>query len=394
MNGCLQIKNGKYYAVLYRYENNKRKPQWIYTGYATKGNKKRAEQFLRNKLVEAEAEEAALEEVRQKEELKGQPWEPDKDALFTDYIQIWLERAKNRVDEVTYHGYCQITEKHIVPYFSELGIKVVDVDKNVIQHFINEKHKNGRLDGKGGLSYKTTKHFKTTISGILKEAIKDRVISYNPCEFVDLPKKTSREITYYNENQLNDLFEKTRDHYLYPVIKTTLLYGLRRSEVLALQWDSVDFEKNTITIKYSVAGVTSFVYKNSTKSDSSYRTNPLLDEVKEFILEAKKTEKTYRELLGNCYIENDFIFKWPDGKPYNPNCVSRTFSILLKNENLPYIRFHDLRHSCASYFVANGWTMKDIQEWLGHADISTTAHIYAHLDMQRKTEMAKAIATI
>ncbi len=71
MNGCLQIKNGKYYAVLYRYENNKRKPQWIYTGYVTKGNKKRAEQFLRDKLVEAEAEESALEERRIKRTAMG-----------------------------------------------------------------------------------------------------------------------------------------------------------------------------------------------------------------------------------------------------------------------------------------------------------------------------------
>lgn len=88
------------------------------------------------------------------------------------------------------------------------------------------------------------------------------------------------------------------------------------------------------------------------------------------------------------------MFKWADGHTYSPDYVSHRFNDLLKKHNLPHIRFHDLRHSCASLLITLGWTLKDIQEWLGHSDIKMTANIYAHIAMDRKKDMAASLGEV
>ena len=107
----------------------------------------------------------------------------------------------------------------------------------------------------------------------------------------------------------------------------------------------------------------------------------------------KKQERENRRLFGRDYHENQYIFKWPDGKLYIPHYISEKFPKLLAQYGLPHIRLHDLRHSCASLLLTmEGVTMKDVQEWLGHANISMTADIYGHLDMARKSLIVGSIA--
>lgn len=84
-------------------------------------------------------------------------------------------------------------------------------------------------------------------------------------------------------------------------------------------------------------------------------------------------------MFGDAYRKNDYVFKWDDGKPYPPDYVTNKFRKLLAKYNLPQIRFHDLRHSCASILIELGYNLKDIQEWLGHSDIDTTGNVYGHL---------------
>ena len=86
------------------------------------------------------------------------------------------------------------------------------------------------------------------------------------------------------------------------------------------------------------------------------------------------------------------MFRWPDGRPFSPDYVSDKFPRLLKANNMPKIRFHELRHSAASNLLSMGFSLKDVQEWLGHSDIKTTANIYGHLDAKRKKSMAEALS--
>jgi len=149
---------------------------------------------------------------------------------------------------------------------------------------------------------------------------------------------------------------------------------------------------HSIAIKYTVVQYNGLYEKAKTKNISSRRSFPLLPDIREMLLELQKQEQEYRQMFGSEYQDNPYIFKWPNGVPFSPDYVSHRFLKLLKQNDLPRIRFHDLRHSCASLLIAQGFGLKDVQEWLGHADITMTANVYAHLDMKRKQSIADSIA--
>lgn len=378
ITGSLQIKNGKYYAVInLKDTNGKRKQKWISTEYEVKGNNKRnAEKFLRKCIEEYE--------------LKGNI--VSSDILFSDYVKHWLEISKMRVDEVTYQGYLTISNAHIIPYFEACRITLDKLKREDIQKYINSMFENGRIDGKGGLSPKSLRTHMIIIRQTLIEAIKSELIISNPSDYVILPKKQRIEPKFYSASQMNELFEAVKNEPLYPLIYTTAIYGLRRSEVLGLKWDSVDFETDTLTIRHTVVKVSETVEKDITKTEASFRSFPLIPEVKTLLLKLKADEAEKRRLFGNEYLDNDYIFKWDNGKPYSTDFISHKFSDLLKKNGLPHIRFHELRHSCASLLIANGFTLKDIQDWLGHSDFKVTANIYAHLDKSRKMSIAQSMS--
>ncbi len=379
MTGSLQEKNGKYYVVLNtRDSNGKRKPKWISTGLDVKGNKRVAEQILREKIKEYELRENLIHT----------------NVLFSDYVLYWLNLIENSVDTITHQGYKSVANAHIVPYFKNKGVKLADIKRNHIQEYIDIKSKSGRLDGKGGLSPKTMKTHRLIIQLVCKEALKNDLISKNPCEFVVMPKQQRREPDFYSNDELQIMFNELRNEHIYPLLYFTVLYGLRRSEVLGLKWDSVNFDNNIITIKHTVVRFTKVVEKDSTKNASSFRSYPLTPDVKQILLLLKQQEQENRRLFGKQYIDNDYIFKWQNGKPYAPDYITMKFSKLLKQHKLRHIRLHDLRHSCASLLVSMGFELKDIQEWLGHSDIQITANIYAHLDAKRKKDIANSMSNL
>lgn len=376
MTGSLTVKNGKYYAVLNVYENGKRKKKWINSALPEKGNKRRAEQFLREKLAEYERMEGIA----------------GSDVLFSDYVRIWLEQIARKVDTVTMQGYKVLADGHILPYFDTAKIPLAKLDYRAIQKYIDVKHQNGRLDGTGGLSARSLKLHKNIINQTLNLAVQNKLIPSNPCQFVVLPQTVRYESNFYTDRQLAALFHALRNDPLLPLVKITALYGLRRSELLGLQWDSIDFDGRTMTIRHTVSKVTEVVAKDKTKNASSRRTFPLTAEALDIFKAAKCQEQQNRLAFGCGYQENSYVFKWPDGHTYSPDYVSHRFNDLLKKHDLPHIRFHELRHSCASMLIAMGWTLKDVQEWLGHADVKMTANIYAHLDTARKVNIAESLA--
>ena len=376
MTGSLQTKNDKFYIVLNIYDKTgKRKNKWLSTNLEVKGNKKRAEKLLRDKLTEYEKREKLVHS----------------DMTFADAVRAWLRGCEIRIDKVTYQGYAETVKRHIAPYFDSLGVTLIDVDRKILQAYIDEKHCNGRLDGKGGLSPKSIRHHKNVLYQTLKDAVINGVLAANPCEYLKLPPSERHEASFYNAEQLTTLLEATRDEPIYPLVKVTAVYGLRRSEVLGLKWDSIDFTNGFVTIKHTVVKQITTVEKDKTKNTASYRSFPLMPEIRELFLDLKQQETTNREIFGDSYAKNDYIFKWSDGRPFAPDFVTGKFNKLLKQHNLPHIRFHDLRHSCASNLLAMGFNLKDISEWLGHSDIQITANIYSHLDVTRKQAIADKI---
>ena len=360
MTGSLQIKNGKYYAVLnYKDNKGKRKQKWLCTELDAKGNKRKAEQFLHNAITEYED----MNEIKP-------------DILFCEYIMKWVEDMKNHVEITTFEGYYNNIKKHIYPYFYKKKIKLTELTAKDISTYYSYKLNT--------LCPNTVKRLHANIRKCLQKAFIEDIIPSNPADKVQLPKVTRYNAKYYDSEQVKILLEKSKGTDIEPIVILCVYYGLRRSEALGLKWQSVDFKNGTIKICNTITRGYTLCEKERTKTLSSNRTLPLIPAVCEYLKKLKEEQKQYKKMFGNCYIDNDYVCAKPDGTLIRPEDVSHKFTKLLKENNLPHIRLHDLRHSCASMLIAQGVDIKVIQEWLGHSSIATTGNIYGHLQFKQK----------
>ena len=383
--GHLQEKNGMFYVVLnYRDENGKRKTPWISTNLPVKGNKKRAENFMmdvRRNFVPPNVQRIEEREAMQ----KG-------DILFTDFLLKWLRVAKSTVKLTTYASYEMMATRIIIPYFETLNIKLKELTTEDIQEFYSAQLER--------VSANTVIHYHAVIHRALKYAVKIKTIQSNPAVNVERPKKEKFIGGFYDKKEINTLFDIIQGHPLEVAIKLAAFYGLRREEIIGLKWTAIDFENNTLTIQHTVTecnldGKHIEVASDTAKTDSSLRTMPLVTNFREMLLAKKEKQEHYRKLCGRSYCKEylDYIFVNEMGERWKPRYLSDGFKRILEQNGLRRIRFHDLRHTCASLLLANNVPMKKIQEWLGHSDFSTTANIYAHLDFQSKISSAEAMLT-
>ncbi len=373
MTGSLQTKNGKYYAVIsYKDNSDKRKQKWISTNLPVKGNKKKAEKFLADYLKKYEDKDGVL----------------DNDMYFHTYILMWLESIRHTIEKSTFEGYSMDIKKHIVPYFKLTGLKLAEIKVMHLQRYYSELLERGRLDGKGGLSPKTIENHHTVIRKSLQDALRNELIVSNPANLAKLPKKQKFIGKFYTLEQVNTLLDYSKGKDLYTAIMLAVYTGCRRSEILGFKWDSINWENMTITVKDTVVHASSTIYRQGTKTDSSYRTLQLTGEIVAVLKAEKKLQSQYKKLFGREYIKNDYIVKRPSGELYVPCTFTSNVQRYMKNAGLPVIRVHDLRHTTASLLLSLGLSLKEVQEWLGHSDISTTANIYTHITAQTKIESA------
>ena len=383
--GHLQEKNGMFYVVLnYRDENGRRKTPWISTNLPVKGNKKRAENFMmdvRRNFVPPNVQRIEEREAMQ----KG-------DILFTDFILKWLRVAKSTVKLTTYASYEMMATRIIIPYFETLNIKLKELTTEDIQEFYSAQLER--------VSANTVIHYHAVIHRALKYAVKIKTIQSNPAVNVERPRKEKFIGSFYDKKEINTLFDIIQGHPLEVAIKLAAFYGLRREEIIGLKWTAIDFENNTLTIQHTVTecnldGKHIEVASDTAKTDSSLRTMPLVTNFRAMLLAKKEKQEHYRKLCGRSYCKEylDYIFVNEMGERWKPRYLSDGFKRILEQNGLRRIRFHDLRHTCASLLLANNVPMKKIQEWLGHSDFSTTANIYAHLDYQSKISSAEAMLT-
>ena len=228
--------------------------------------------------------------------------------------------------------------------------------------------------------------------------MKNGLVNENVADRVDRPKKGKYLAAFYSKEELADLFEATKDDSISVVIQLAAYYGLRRSEVLGIRWSAIDFKKGTLSINHKVTegivdGKVRLYTEDKLKTKSSFRTLPLIPPVRVLLEEQRVRQQKYRKLFKKSYCTDylDYVCTDEMGKLFRPNYITDHFKLLLKQHGLRHIRFHDLRHSCASLLLSQGIPMKQIQEWLGHSTFATTADIYSHLDFNSKLESADAI---
>ena len=377
--GHLTLKNGKYYAVLnYKNAGGQRKTKWISLGLPEKGNKRKAE--------------AELARLRAEFEPPKEVGDLSSDMLFTDYLLEWLEIAKGRLAVATYSSYAAMIKRPVGPYFRQRNLTLRELEARHLQMFYSEMLRKVKPN--------TVIHYHAIIHSALKYAVKTDMLVQNVADKVDRPKKNSFQPVFLSAEEMQKMFEALRGTKLELPVLVAAFYGFRRGEVLGLKWDAIDFERGTISVIRTVTTITldgkqTEIEQQSAKTKSSLRTLPLIGSFREYFLQVKEAQELNKQICGNCYNHeyDGFVFVDELGERMRSNYLTSAFPKFLESHGLRRMRFHDLRHSCASLLLANGVPLKHIQEWLGHSDFTTTANIYAHLDYKSKITSAQAMET-
>lgn len=377
--GHLTLKNGRYYAVLnYRNAGGQRKTKWIALGLPEKGNKRKAE--------------AELARLRAEFEPPKEAGDLSSDMLFADYLLEWLEIAKGRLAVATYSSYAAMIKKPVGPYFRQRNLTLRELEARHLQMFYSEMLRKVKPN--------TVIHYHAIIHSALKYAVKTDMLVQNVADKVDRPKKNSFQPVFLSAEEMQKMFKALRGTKLELPVLVAAFYGFRRGEVLGLKWDAIDFERGTISVIRTVTTITldgkqTEIEQQSAKTKSSLRTLPLIGSFREYFLQVKEAQELNKQVCGNCYNHeyDGFVFVDELGERMRANYLTSAFPKFLEDHGLRRMRFHDLRHSCASLLLANGVPLKHIQEWLGHSDFTTTANIYAHLDYKSKITSAQAMET-
>jgi len=403
LSGHLQEKSGKYYAVLNcRHRDGKRFPKWIGTDLPVKkGNKRAAErmldEFRSNYNVYGESIDGS-DEVLSNPDTSGdlplttqetqKPAEEEEGVLFADYMLSWLSDIETDVDPVTYAGYCNSVEEVIVPYFKENGIKLHELTAKDLKDFYKYERKGDAEKNKKSKKGTTVVRYHANIHTALEEAVTHSLVPRNVAH--KMRPVTEKFVgSFYLVDESMELIRVSQGHKLKLAVLFGLFYGLRRSEVVGLKWQNFDLINDTFTIAHTVTcyqskGKKVRYAKDKTKNQSSMRSLPLIPLVKEKLLALKEQQKENQRVFGEYYNTKYLGYVYVDeiGELIKPDYISTMFPVLLKKNGLRRIRFHDTRHSCASLLLRYGISMKEIQAWLGHSDYSTTANLYAHLDVE------------
>lgn len=379
--GTLQV------VVTYKDEFGKPRQKWRDTKLKSKGNKKRA-----NKIKEEFLDEVENDLLQEKEKSQYYfDWEKEEEVTtFYDYLKDYLKVAKQNISEITYIGYEKYVKNRIGEFFAPSELPLTELRPVHLQKFYQSI-----LDD--GCKANTVIHYHAFIRKALQHAVNTELIPHNVADRVEKPRKQQYIHKFYNSEEIDELLTVSVGEKIHLVFLMTAFYGLRRSEVLGLKWNVMDFVNKKFKINHVVLENSydygELIKRDQTKNDPSYRSMPLVERIEKELVRQAEWQQKNRELFGDEYHEEDseYIFTMEDGRLMNPSYVTSRTRVLMEQNHLRVIRFHDLRHTNASIMLDNGQDMKRIQEWLGHASFSTTANLYAHLTPGFKTEAASSL---
>ncbi|MGG0891653.1 site-specific integrase [Cytobacillus horneckiae] len=358
---------------------NKKYKLYVELGYDAKGKRKR-----RTKTVVASGPRQAAKLLREFEnEIEDTLHLEDENPTFSSFLNRWRENyAINELSASTLEKYEEMVES-VEPYFSNKRIKDINTFQ-IVRFFANEKKANkGSLEKKYNL-----------LQSLFKYSVKWKLIDEkaNPMDGVDRPKASKQKNkNFYDREEIQLLLELTKElsEHQQLIIELALLGGLRRGEIIGIASDVLDFAKNKIHIKRSIQLTkrNGLVLKGTKTEDERTVTLPqkTMDKLYTFYIKKLNVKmemgdnwRRIKDIEGKEVI---LLFSNDDGTPYRPDSVTQFWNrFMIRNkEKIKRIRFHDLRHSSASYILSEGVNMKVVQKRLGHKNIKTTLNTYSHI---------------
>lgn len=375
-------KRGYYQAIVYfREKNGKRNSKWISLGIHE--DEEDAERRAREKLERIRADYDGLDGM---------------DAYktpFSTYLLKWLEYERAKCAVTTVDEYERMVKKYIQPYFDGKGITLAGLNAGHLEDYYRFQQQ------ERGLSAASVIKQHAIIHTCLRWAVKHRWIRENVADLADRPKKAKpKREEPYTVDEVAALLDTLEGQPLYVPVMLAAVFGLRRSEALGLRWSAIDWDNKTLSIDTTVVRqhqgekVVTTVREEIAKTVNGIRILPLSDIMLRRFQNIRQRQQQNRELLGDAYEIGylDFVCVNQYGRLINPDYVTQAFSKHLKKYGLRHIRYHDLRHGCASILFDLGYSVKAVQTWMGHSNFNYTADVYIHTNRATHREMANQIA--
>lgn len=336
------------------------------------GERKQKRLTARTKAEVEKLRDELLGQIR-----KGTYIQPSK-QLLKDYLLSWIEQYD--AAERTVESYKEIIDKHLIP---KLGNYIIsDLKPFDVQEYVREAKKNGRLDGRGGLSLRTVEYHITILRNALSQAVALQMVAFNPCIGVQVRSRAKNSTSMHSVHvlspeEIDQILQRVKNTVLYLPVLLSAFTGMRLGETLGVRWKDINFKARTITIRQQVKKAGGTVKLGNLKTAGSIRT-VTVDKKLIQILKSHKAQQAEKRLsLGERYNDLNLVCARPDGGPQNPGTISSRFRRTCKSLNLP-ASFHDLRHTHATLLLEAGIDANEIQARLGHHDVSFTLRAYCH----------------
>jgi len=344
----------------------------IYLNKTIHGPRKAAQAWLNQRLTERDA---------------GIAVKPAQQTL-NEYLDRWLETAvKPKVRPKTWMGYRSLLHNHIRPALGArplAKIKPLEVQQ-AFQDMIDR-----------GLSARTIEYTRMVLRQAFKQAIQWRLLTFNPCDGVQIPRRQRREMQALSPEQARRFLVVARGTRYGMLFELAITTGLRPSEYLALKWEDIDFERGTLSVVRSLDAMPGGGYRlEETKTRNSRRVVKLLPGVLRALLEHRQAQQRLREEAGERWNEQGFVFTNAEGGPLDGhNLSSRHLRRILKEAGLPQIRLYDLRHTAATLALSAEVPVKVVSEMLGHSSVALTLDVYSHVLPHMQEDAARRMAAL
>lgn len=314
------------------------------------------------------------------------------------WLDTWLEQYKKAgIRPATHEIYEGLIKLHIKPQIGHIPLKNLRPDH--IQKLYNDKFKDGRIDGSGGLSAGSIKRMHNLLHGSLKQAVKSSLVIRNVSEATTLPKQEKKQIRILSVNEHSNFLKALEGERLRALFILALGTGAREGELLALRWKDVDLDEGIMNIKQSLRRVksdepgptkTKLIFQMP-KTEAGKRIIPIPDKIVTELQEHNERQLAEKQAAGELYEDNDLVFCTELGMPIDSRNMLRRFYKILEKAGVSGVTFHALRHSYATRLLEANEHPKVVQEILGHSDISMTLNIYSHVMPEIKKAAAKKI---
>ncbi|WP_148573441.1 tyrosine-type recombinase/integrase [Nocardioides caldifontis] len=348
--------------------------RWVARFFVTEADGQRVRHSIYAKS-RAEAE-AALREV-QSQVHRGAPVTPARLTLAA-YLEEWLDQVVvHRVRPNTLAAYRYNAERYLIPDLG--GAKLAKLTARDVRLYLD------RLRG-GGVGTRTIQYVHQTLRAALEDGVREELLEKNVAKLVRAPRVQQAERVPLTVEDVRALLKSTREHRLHAMFVVLAVLGLRRSELLGLHWDDVDFTSEVLQIRRGLHRLSSGLETMPTKTLRSRRTVPLPSLVTEALIDHRARQDAERRELGDTWPDLGFVFTTPVGTPIDPRNCTRIVQDACTAAGVRRVRMHDFRHGAVSVLLRLGVPPRTVMEIAGHSALEMTMNVYGHVTLDDKRE--------